>query len=150
MTEETTQNEGPNIASVWRRIGGGVIDLFITFIIMALFGSLFGATVIHNEGGMVNVNVDGWPAPVGMLIAFLFFAFTEAKFGRTLGKFLFNTKVISEDYKKISIKQSLIRNLLRFIDGFFIYIVGLVIMLFSKERQRLGDLVAKTYVIHDK
>ncbi len=44
-------------------------------------------------------------------------------------------------------KRSLIRNLLRAVDGLGVYLIGFLIALFSKRRQRLGDHVAGTCVV---
>ena len=41
----------------------------------------------------------------------------------------------------------MVRNIVRLVDFIGIYLVGLIIILFDKKNQRLGDLCAKAYVI---
>jgi len=48
--------------------------------------------------------------------------------------------------KRPNIAQAVARNLLRLIDGIVLYLVGAIFMLMTRERQRLGDLVARTVV----
>jgi uncharacterized RDD family membrane protein YckC len=44
-------------------------------------------------------------------------------------------------------QASIIRNLLRIVDGFFFYLVGAIVVWVSKGRQRLGDMAAHTLVV---
>ena len=44
-------------------------------------------------------------------------------------------------------RRSFVRNLLRLVDGFAFYLVGFLVAIFSRKRQRLGDHFAGTYVI---
>ena len=74
----------------------------------------------------------------------------EFKYGKTPGKFLCSSKVVTEAGAPITLGQSAIRNSLRLIDGIFLYLVGLIIIAVDKNNQRLGDLVAKTMVIDEK
>lgn len=69
--------------------------------------------------------------------------------GQTPGKKSFGLYVAQEDATPISISSSIIRNLLRVVDFLpFFYIFGLISMLLNRRFQRLGDLVAKTVVLH--
>ena len=47
-------------------------------------------------------------------------------------------------------QASIIRNLLRIIDGFCFYLVGAIIVWVTKSKQRLGDLAAHTLVVSSK
>jgi uncharacterized RDD family membrane protein YckC len=70
--------------------------------------------------------------------------------GRTLGKRVLKLRVLMSDGRPVSWGPSLLRNLLRVVDSLpFAYTVGLVSVLFSRNFQRLGDIVADTLVIHD-
>lgn len=44
------------------------------------------------------------------------------------------------------LKQSVIRNLVRLVDGIFFNLVGVIIIYRSPLNQRLGDKIAKTVV----
>jgi uncharacterized RDD family membrane protein YckC len=51
------------------------------------------------------------------------------------------------DGSDVTWAASVIRNLFRVIDGFFLYLVGAIIVWNSAKRQRLGDQVARTVVV---
>jgi uncharacterized RDD family membrane protein YckC len=67
--------------------------------------------------------------------------------GATLGKMLLRLRVVKTDGTPISRSESIIRNLLRIIDGLFYYLVGAILIWNSPLRQRLGDRAAKTVVV---
>jgi len=70
--------------------------------------------------------------------------------GRTLGKRMLKLRVLRADGLPVGWGPSLLRNLLRFVDGLpFAYTVGLVSVLLTRDFQRVGDLVAGTVVVHD-
>ncbi len=68
--------------------------------------------------------------------------------GRSLGKALLGLRVVRDGGLPISLRESLLRNLLRIVDVLpSNYVVGLVAMLVSPDGKRLGDLAAGTVVI---
>ncbi|HJV37352.1 MAG TPA: RDD family protein [Geothrix sp.] len=71
--------------------------------------------------------------------------------GRTLGKRWLNLRVLRTDGRPIGWGPSLIRNLLRIVDGLpGAYTVGLVSILLTRDFQRIGDIVAGTLVVHEE
>jgi uncharacterized RDD family membrane protein YckC len=56
--------------------------------------------------------------------------------------------VVNESGGSITWGVSIGRNLMRIIDGLFFYLVGFIVALASKKNQRLGDIVARTYVVN--
>jgi uncharacterized RDD family membrane protein YckC len=87
---------------------------------------------------------------VGFLLAWFYNVFFEmGKRAATPGQRAMGLKVASVSGGPVRLPQSLIRNLLRFVDimpGFYLF--GLVCCLFTHRFQRLGDLVADTVVIY--
>ena len=77
----------------------------------------------------------------------LYFIVLEATQGATLGKMALGLRVVRTDGSPISWTESIIRNLLRIIDGLFIYLVGAIFIWTSPLKQRLGDRAARTVVI---
>ena len=73
------------------------------------------------------------------------FAF-EAGFGTTLGKAIMGLQVRS-DGERGRFAGVAIRNALRIIDGFALYLVGFFVASFSQKRQRFGDIVGSTVVL---
>lgn len=78
---------------------------------------------------------------------FLYFVIMEGTYGATLGKMAVGIKVVREDGSKCTMTDALVRNLLRIVDGFFIYLIGAILIWTSEKRQRLGDMAAHTIVV---
>lgn len=136
------------IASTWRRIGGGICDLIVLFIIITAC-SFIGLSDVAIGNARFSTSMSGWPFVIVLMLYWLCLAYMEYKTGKTPGKYLTGTRVLTEDYQKISFVQALLRNAFRVIDGIGFFIVGLIVIICTKENQRLGDLIAKTYVVED-
>lgn len=82
----------------------------------------------------------------------LFYSFLCEVFnhGQSLGKFLMNIRVVKTDGSTPSISAYLLRWLLFTIDGPMTGGLGLLVILLTKNSQRLGDLTAGTMVIKVK
>lgn len=88
---------------------------------------------------------------VFLFIIFVYFILLEAYAGGTIGKMALGMKLVDIDGKKIGILKSLIRNLLRLVDGLPAFnVLGAVLIARSLKHQRIGDLVAKTFVVEKK
>ena len=66
---------------------------------------------------------------------------------QTVGKIVTKIKVVREDGGEIDISTAFIRNILRIVDGLFVYLVGAILIWRSSKKQRLGDMIAKTVVV---
>jgi uncharacterized RDD family membrane protein YckC len=84
---------------------------------------------------------------VAIVIGLGYFVYFEGTTGQTIGKKIVNIKVVKEDGKPMTYIDAFIRTLLRLIDGQLAYLLGLIIILVSEKRQRLGDMAAKTLVV---
>ncbi|WP_239647450.1 RDD family protein [Nocardiopsis baichengensis] len=73
-----------------------------------------------------------WPAKAG---------------GQTLGMKMLGLRVVSADGTEASMMQHFLRWILLIVDGIFYGLVGLIVILASEGNQRLGDMVAKAYVV---
>lgn len=82
---------------------------------------------------------------IGMLA---YYVVLEGYFGRTIGKLIMRIKVIAKEGGVPGFNKSVQRNLLRLVDGLpALNILGVVMILVTRERTRVGDLVAGTRVI---
>jgi hypothetical protein len=99
---------------------------------------------------------ENWVVAFVLILIFLvywgYFALFEAFWnGRTPGKRVAKIRVIHRTGRAISFLESLGRNLVRVIDYFpGFYAVGVIAIFFSRQNQRLGDMVAGTLVVHDR
>ncbi len=104
---------------------------------------------------MLSIPIRYAPSAIQLLITiavfpiiFLYFILFEHLAGQTIGKKIMKIAVITQHGKKPAIKQAIIRNILRIIDGLpFFYILGIILIILTKQKQRLGDMIAHTIVI---
>lgn len=86
---------------------------------------------------------------VFLAIMVLYFVCLEGLAGATLGKWVLGIRVVRLDRGKPGLARSLGRNLLRLVDGLpVLNIVGVVLILRSPEKARLGDRLAGTRVVY--
>jgi len=144
-----------HLAGVGRRAASVVID---GLVLLPLLAGLFlrygtertevwtsdtGKTLVEH-----NWTLDGpgvWLFLAGVLV---YSIVMEAWFRATLGKLVLGLRVAMADGSPLTLKPVLIRNILRLVDGFLFYLVGAVLAWTSPLRQRLGDRVAGTVVVH--
>lgn len=126
---------------VGRRAVAVIIDSIILFVVAYVV-----AMVTGNTTG-AGFAMTGAPAFLFFAIALAYFIVLEATQGATLGKRVMGLKVVKQDGSAMDWQASIIRNLLRLIDGFFFYLVGAIVVWVSKSRQRLGDMAAHTLVV---
>lgn len=140
---------GYRVAGLGDRLIAIILD---SIMMMAVFAAV-GTWIASFMGGRVKggFSMEGTPALITigltMVLGFAYFWFMEGLVGGTLGKRIMGLQVRGISGARCTLTQSLIRNLLRIIDGLAIYLVGFFIALFSKFRQRLGDHLAKTVVL---
>ena len=71
--------------------------------------------------------------------------------GRTVGKMVLKIKVVKQDGTPVHWSNYMTRWMLRLVDiWIFLSSIGLLTLLFSERRQRLGDMAAGTVVISTK
>jgi uncharacterized RDD family membrane protein YckC len=124
-----------------RRVLAALIDLLIVgagySLILAAAGDLGGA----GAGGALTAVGIGWAL-------YYYFACESASSGQTLGKRAMKIRVVSSDGAPADMRQIALRTVLRIVDGLFLYLVGLIVMLATRERRgRLGDLVGGTMIV---
>lgn len=70
--------------------------------------------------------------------------------GRTPGKKLVNIRVVRDGGYPVNITSSFIRNIIRIVDFLpFYYSTGVISIIFSRDKKRLGDIVAGTMVVRE-
>jgi len=67
--------------------------------------------------------------------------------GATLGQRMLGVRVVGEDGRPAGFGRNLVRQLMLVVDCFFFYLVGLLTALLSRANQRVGDMVARTWVV---
>jgi uncharacterized RDD family membrane protein YckC len=139
------------IASIPKRLLAASIDfaIFLTlFLIIYLLFSFQYQTLEGQSGSGYTYGVVIPTSSIYLTILVSWTAFivlTEFKTGQSIGKRLAKIKVVRQDFNKTTFFNTLIRHLFDTID--LILLLGLVIALTNKDRQRIGDLIAKTIVV---
>ena len=122
-----------------------------------------GLLTVYVASSILDWNVSDWMTRVGsnavtillLLLIFAaqwvyFFVFEWRWNGQTPGKRLLHLRVIKVDGAPVSWIDVLLRNVSRPIDAFGpMGLIGLLMIFVSPRAQRLGDLMARTLVIHE-
>lgn len=139
-------------AQLWRRAVAQLVDAAI----------LFGPTA-YGYYRMMSMFDDLDPSigparalgSMGWIFGGFFWAFLglfwisalEGKWGITPGKWVVGIRTLGEDLKPCGFGRAILRNLLTVVDGFFNFLVGMILVALTERWQRVGDLVAKTVVV---
>jgi uncharacterized RDD family membrane protein YckC len=124
----------------------GVI-LGVLGIVVALLGG-GGYTTRTSTAASAGVDLEGSNFLVWLVVAFGYYVVAEAALGGTPGKLAVGLRVVDEDGHFIGWGRAFVRNIVRPIDFFFLYLVAAVSVWASPRRQRLGDRAAGTFVVH--
>jgi uncharacterized RDD family membrane protein YckC len=84
---------------------------------------------------------------VWVAFTFVLFSWTEGRTGWTPGKGLMGIRVVGIDLQPCGFGRALVRNLLKFADGFMNFLVGILVSALSENWQRVGDMAARTVVV---
>ena len=126
---------------VGRRAVAVIIDSVLLGVLAYLIAMTTGGTT---EAGF---QLQGGPFFVFSLIGLAYYIVMEKLKGATLGKMAMGLKVVKDDGQPLDWGASVIRNLMRIIDGQLLYLVGAITVWVSKRNKRLGDMAAKTIVV---
>ena len=131
--------------SLGRRLAAAIVDGLILFFGFGFaIGALLGDTSTTSDG--IEFHLGGAAALALFASWFVYFVAFEATLGATVGKLLFGVRVRTASGGRIGWMAALIRNLLRVFDVCFGF-VGLLLILVSPRRQRVGDCAAGTVVV---
>jgi uncharacterized RDD family membrane protein YckC len=99
-----------------------------------------------------NIPFEPLVCMLGSLVAWVIYgSIMESKFGATLGKMAMGIEVTSIDGKKPTVRQAVLRNLIRPIEMRWpIIIITIAISLLTRTRQRLGDMLGRTVVVEKR
>ena len=124
------------------RAVAAIIDTILLFVVAYVIALATGGVT------GTGFRLAGGPMFIWLAIALAYYIVLEAQSGATLGKRIVGLKVVkAEGGGPIDWQASVVRNLLRLVDGFFFYLVGAIIIWTSDRKQRLGDKVAATIIV---
>jgi uncharacterized RDD family membrane protein YckC len=129
---------------VGRRAVAVIIDSILLMVVAYAIAAVTGGAT--SEG----FHISGAPAFLWFAIALAYFIVMEKTSGATLGKRAMSLKVVKQGGEALDWQASIVRNILRIIDGFCFYLVGAIVIWVSKSKQRLGDMAAHTIVVSSR
>jgi uncharacterized RDD family membrane protein YckC len=133
----------------------GLMSRFLAWLIDTVV-SLGLAVALIAVLSLTDLAVQGLGSALALVVWFLvdwgYMIVLEAAWsGQTLGKRALGLRVLQETGVRVSLPQSLVRNLARPLDRLpLFYLVGGVAALFTTSQQRLGDLLAGTIVVRER
>src|SRR5688572_33021512 len=118
---------------VGRRAVAVIIDSILLFVVGYAVAAFTGGTTAS------GFNIQGAPFFLWLVISLAYYIVLEATRGATIGKQVMGLKVVKEGGEAIDWQAAIVRNVLRIVDGLFLYLVAAIVVWISKKRQRLGD-----------
>jgi uncharacterized RDD family membrane protein YckC len=157
--------EQPKPTSIGKRIAASLIDGLILLVIFVILGKLFGeqfetttyTTTVTSASASADpttsrevemssgFHLSGWPMLGFMVCWFFLIPFMEGMTGQTIGKKALGIRTIRQDGAPSTVGTSFVRHLFDGID--FFLLIGIIVAASNPKRTRIGDLVAKTYVV---
>jgi uncharacterized RDD family membrane protein YckC len=136
---------------------GSRILAYLIDMVVVVAGILAGAFAVTLLGEASDVVVPDWVAVTIVLLLIpgwwlgYFIAFETLWRGRTLGKAALGLRVVTREGAPVRFRHAAIRGLLGLVD-FFVFsgFFAVVFILFTRDNQRLGDLVAGTLVLRER
>ena len=144
----------PHAGLVKRALAWLVDSIIISIFIVAIFLALIGMSFISLktpypfpyglETGLVIISL------VTIAINIAYFTFFEAYFYQTPGKMILGIMVVNENLSVVDSSSAFLRNVMRILYtipfiGILFYIIDAILI--AKDEQRIGDKIAKTFVV---
>lgn len=114
---------------------GACVDLIILFLFFLVPNCLLGDKAYRAT------------MAIWLGVAILYFPIGEGLWGRTVGKLVTGLIVVDEAGRPPGILKATIRTVLRLIEVIWVPLVAVIAVACSEKRRRLGDMVARTYVV---
>ena len=143
------------LASIWRRLGAFALDVAPAIAVTAIYWLPIWAQVqqdmaiedLSQAEQAEHYAVLLWPWLIIRVIYAVYCGLTEYRWGASPGKRLMRCWVLSVDLTRPRPKQIAIRNAVKILELQPEILPLLVFIAFTRNRQRLGDLLAGTIVV---
>lgn len=157
VTYHETASARKPYASLTRRAFAQIIDALIMmspliFLYGMLVSSFFGSDDPFSfmQAGFLKILAIIFGAFFWLLLCIVIFSVMEGTLGYSPGKRVLGIRVLGTDLQLCGFWRALVRNLLMFVDGFFNFMVGILVVALNEHWQRVGDMAARTVVVDTK
>ncbi|MBK7109749.1 MAG: RDD family protein [Chitinophagales bacterium] len=117
-----------------------IIDMLMIGIARSILALIFGFSLFHPSMGII------W---FGSIFGLLYFIIMEgSKYQATVGKLLMRIKVVNLQGGRITLSESIIRNLSKILSAIFL-LIGFLMVLLDDRKRALHDRIAGTFVIEE-
>ncbi len=140
-------------ASIWRRIGAGIIDivlLMIPFVILVGPGTYFADPAEGSSYFSWFIATEPWEYAEHLVWLAYVVALLASSKQATLGMQALDLRVVREDdLQGVGAGRALGRELLTYLSAIILFL-GYLMIAFTPKRQALHDKIARTVVLHDQ
>jgi uncharacterized RDD family membrane protein YckC len=139
-------NDGTRFGGFWLRVGAYFIDVVVLMLPNLLISYLYrSVTATADEIEQLAVEVMNFG--ISVVVYWVYFAVCHSSVWQaSLGKKAVGLKVVDESGGRISFGRATGRYYAEFL-SMLIFFIGYMMIGWSKKKQGLHDLIAKTYVI---
>ncbi len=123
---------------------------FVAALIDTILYYAFAWFVASRAGGTTSTGFEltGVPFALSSLVWLAYYILLEGYLGGTIGKLVLGMRVVNARGVAPGPVPALVRNLMRIVDFLpLFYLLGIALIASSKQKQRLGDRVAGTFVV---
>jgi len=141
------QSNAPATARLGDRLIAVILDsVFVAALLLVIAAAVqwHWPHVAANQSPM-TLAIAG--ASAAILVTFIYYWLQEGAFGATMGKAIIGLRVTRQDGSVPGLGPSAVRNAFRLVEGLPLYVPGFFVAAFSRNRRRIGDFAAQTYVL---
>jgi uncharacterized RDD family membrane protein YckC len=144
------------------RCGIGIRGVAMAIDSVVWFALFFVATIaiavptgeLQSTADGVNAELEGTLGTIAFLswlaLGIGYHTVLEWRTGKTFGKYLVSIRAVERDGGSLSLRSSLVRNVLRIVDWLpLFYVLGILLVLVSDDHERLGDRLGGTAVVRE-
>jgi uncharacterized membrane protein SpoIIM required for sporulation/uncharacterized RDD family membrane protein YckC len=145
-----------SVAGIGSRGAAAAIDTLISIIALVVLTLFTGIAASYAGLKLGKLNPSAaWVMAAYVIAQFVvtwgYYVIFEGLWdGQTPGKRFMHLRVVRDGGFSVTFAASAIRNLLRVIDAFGVYLVAIIVAMMNDSRKRLGDIVAGTFVIKEE
>lgn len=145
-----------SVAGIGSRGAAAAIDTLISIAMLVVLALLMGFAASYAGLKFTKLSPStAWIMAAYVIAQFVviwgyYVVFEGIWDGQTPGKRIMKLRVVRDGGFSVTFGASAVRNLLRVVDAFGVYLVAIIVALMNGSRKRLGDIVAGTFVIKEE